>query len=110
MDRRAPWTLRGSGMPANGFALACTGFVAVNLPLSLFVPQSPAGCTLVVSPQAVVVLPLQNGTARLQFTIPADSALAGVQLLHQMLPVEVGQTGIQSVTATTAVVGTMGTF
>lgn len=106
----APWTLQGSGLPANGFALACTGLVAVNLPLALFVPQSPAGCTLVVAPQAVVVLPLQNGTARLQFTIPADPALAGVQLLHQMLPVEVGQTGIQSVTATAAVGGTMGTF
>ena len=106
----ASWALRGSGLPANGFALACTGFVAVNLPLSLFVPQSPPGCTLVVAPQAVVVLPLQNGAARLDITIPADPALAGVQLLHQMLPVEVGQTGIQSVTATTAVVGTMGTF
>lgn len=105
------WTASGTGLPANGFTLACTGFVNVALPLQLLSPQGQPGCLVQVAPQSVVVLLPQQGRTTLQSVIPNQPALVGTVFHHQLIPVEVDTAGrIVALTASNALSMQVGVF
>src|SRR5262249_2995481 len=56
---------------------------ATPLPLSLAGLGMP-GCSLLVSPDALVVVPVSSGTASLTIAIPGGTGLIGLTVFHQL--------------------------
>lgn len=103
----------GSGMPALGFALATTSLspLPAPLPLNALLPQAPAGCSLYVAPDFNVLLPLANGGATLQLSVPVASALVGLPFHQQLAAVELNAAGgIVAITSTNALRMTIGSY
>ena len=110
-----PWigsTFRSvaTGMPASALALGVFGFSTISIPMPSILPQGVPGCTLLVSPDLLEVHLPASGIVQTQLVIPNTVALAGVVLHQQMVPLELGVTGITALTGTNALTLTIGTF
>jgi len=111
-----PWrgaTFRGqaTGMPANGFALALTGFGALAVPLPSLLPQGGAGCFLLTTPDLIdVVLPV-GGTAATAIAIPDSASLIGQIFHQQVVPLEFDPSGtLVAITASNRLTALIGSF
>lgn len=103
----------GTGMPAQGFVLAATSLVSLPAPLALnaLLPQAPPGCSLYVTPDLNMLLPLAGGGATLQLQLPATPVLVGLPFHQQMAAVELnGVGGIVAITSTNALRMVIGSY
>ncbi len=99
-----------TGVPANAFALGVIGLGTTSLALSTFVP-SPAGCTLLVSPDLLDLHLPTAGSVQTRIAIPNTAALAGQVIREQVAPVELDALGnITAITSTNALTLTIGAF
>jgi hypothetical protein len=108
-----PWlgstfAILATGMPAIGLAVGVRGLALGSTPLSSIVPQSPAGCSLLVSQDLIDLYLLNNGTARIEYALPNALALAGLQLHQQVVALELSASGLVQATSTQAVTLTLG--
>ncbi|MCB9880128.1 MAG: hypothetical protein H6835_21245, partial [Planctomycetes bacterium] len=110
-----PWlgaTFRAS---TNGFAIGALGVAVVgltspNTPLSALHPSGLPGCALLASGEATTLVVPTAGRASVQFVIPRDTALVGVQFFHQMLQAEFVGGAMQSLSSSNALHLTVGVF
>lgn len=111
-----PWiggTFRAfaSGLPPTTFALSVFGLQSVSIPLASVLPLAAPGCTLIASPDAVVVGIATAGGFATELPIPNAPALAGLVLHHQVLGLEVDPTlTIVSLAASNSLILTVGVF
>lgn len=109
-----PWAggtlrARASGMPANGIALAVTGFAPLALPMAAVLPQGVAGCTLLASPDLLDALLPIAGVVDTQVALPNTPTLAGQVLHHQVVPLAFDLAGnLVAVTGTNGLALTIG--
>jgi hypothetical protein len=107
----ATFRAEASGMPANGFVAAVTGFSQLSLPLSLVLPPALPGCQGLVSPDAVEVLWPIAGRVQTQLAIPPNLALVGLALHQYVVAFEFGGAGqISAITSSNALTLTVGSF
>jgi hypothetical protein len=100
-----------TGMPANGVALAITGFGAAALPLSSILPQGGAGCFLLATPDAVGLALPAGGTVATALAIPAAAGLIGQVFHQQVVPLELDPLGaITALTSTNRLTALIGSF
>ncbi|HEX6811868.1 MAG TPA: hypothetical protein VF384_09630 [Planctomycetota bacterium] len=111
-----PWigstfSAAATGMPANGVALAITGFGATAIPLSAILPQGGAGCFLLATPDSVGVALPAGGTVATALAIPAAAGLIGQVFHQQVVPLELGPLGaITALTSTNRLTALIGSF
>jgi hypothetical protein len=74
--------------PQGALAVGLLGATDPALPLSTLHPAAGPGCSLLASLDVVLFLPQNNGTAAMDFAIPADVSLVGVALKQQALQFE----------------------
>jgi hypothetical protein len=75
-------------MSAAGIGIGVFGFTQPGIALSLLHPTGGAGCTLWVSQDLLTLLLPQGGTVTDELVIPANPALVGMTVLHQVLQLE----------------------
>lgn len=112
----APWAgstfrSRAAGLAPGSFAIEVLGLSALAQPLAAALPQAGSGCTLWVAPDVLRAYVVAGSELDLAVAIPDDPAWIGVALRQQVVPIEVDGTGaIQTVSATPALVLTVGRF
>lgn len=103
---RRPWLggtyqSRAVGMPSPAFALSTFGFGQIAVPLSQLLFEGQPGCLLLVTPDIVDAVVVENGAANWQTPIPLIPSVLGMSAYHQMVPVQLGGGGnILTVTST----------
>ena len=104
----ADYSARATGLSGNAIVFDLYGLQAVNLPLpSLFQIGQP-GCVLAVDPIEVRMVSAQ-ATMHSTFAIPAQPAVIGFGLRHQMLVFDVGpQNNLLAASTTNALEITVG--
>jgi hypothetical protein len=103
------WNLTGTGFPAAALGAAVIGFGTQNLPLAGLHPAAGAGCNLLVTTDAQLLLLPTAGQATMPIALPAVPAIAGLPLNVQMIGVELGaQNQITLITSTNAIGGLVG--
>ena len=99
-----------SGLPGSTIALALYGFQPAMQLLSAVLPMGAPGCFLSAQPDHVT-LALASGQSHQVLPIPRVPALAGVNLFHQVLSLELTAGGaFASLASTPAVVATLGSL
>jgi hypothetical protein len=79
--------------------------------LAAVLPQAVPGCVLRATPDLVELGLCSNGTFDHAFAVPNTVALAGAQLLQQLVPCELSaQLQIVAITATNGLQLTIGAF
>jgi len=74
-------------------------------------PPSPAGCSLLVSPDVVDALVTTTGTVDAQLTLPNNPALAGTVLHQQLVALQLDALGnIVQNTSSNRLTATVGSF
>lgn len=112
----APWAgstfrSRAAGLAPGSLAIEVLGLSALAQPLAAALPQAGSGCTLWVVPDVLRAYVVAGSELDLAVAIPDDPAWIGVALRQQVVPIEVDGTGaIQTVSATPALVLTVGRF
>lgn len=100
-----------TGIAANSLCIGITGFTAMSVPLAQLLAQGQPGCSLLVSPDFLTVLPIQAGNAHSSLMLANDVALLGMTFHQQTLPLEFNGTGawiaLRSSGALTATIGTL---
>jgi hypothetical protein len=104
-----PWiggTYRANatGMTASSLALSAFGTPANGVPL----PGGAPGCALFVAPLATEVVGTSGGVGEATLVVPAQPALIGVSIRHQLLGIELGAQGIVQLTSSNALDLTVG--
>lgn len=100
-----------TGMPTNGIALDAIGFATTSIPLATILPQGAAGCSLLVTVDALGALLPANGSVRTALAIPTSVGLLGGVLHEQVLPLEFDANGnVTAFTATNRLTLTIGSF
>ncbi len=111
-----PWlggtfTARASGLAANSLASIVLGLGTAAVPLATILPQGGAGCTLLVTPDVLLLGVPAGGSLPVSFLLPSNPTLVGSVLHLQVVPLEFGAGGaIANVTATNRLTLTTGVF
>lgn len=110
-----PWTgatfhAEATGMPAAGLALGVTGFSTIAVPLPSILPQGVAGCSALVAPDLLELLPITGPTLQTSLALPATPSLAGAVFHHQVVPFDWPVAGLLAITSTNALTLTIGAF
>jgi len=113
-----PWVdttfrTRAVGVPANAFVLVLTSpsYVAPGVPLSLLFSQGGPGCSVLVVPDILQVVPAIGGTAANELFLPNSPSLVGTWFYQQMLPFELDAQGAWiAITATNSIEVVPGAF
>ncbi len=102
---------QASGFAGSALAVLVVGFGQQATPLSALHPSGIAGCDLLATTDAVALVAPVNGSAGHGFAIPRDPALAGQQLVHQFLQLDLGPLGgLSSLSGSNALAITVGSF
>ena len=98
-----------TGMPANGIAIAVTGFAPLGVPMATVLPQGLPGCTLLASPDSLVAsLPI-GGVVTAHVALPNTPALGGQSFYHQVAALDFDLAGnLVAVTGTNGLMLTIG--
>jgi len=111
-----PWAgsvyrTRGTGLPTLAFVARVTGLGTTSLLLGSVLPPSPAGCSLLVTPDLVDAVLTTTGTVDAQLALPNAASLAGLVLHQQFVALQVDALGnlVQN-TSTNRLTATVGTF
>lgn len=99
-----------TGIPANALALGVFGAGAVSLPLAQVLPIAGAGCTLRAAPDLLLLLPVANGEASVQWVLPSAPALVGLAFTQQTVVLESAAGVATLVTSSNAVQLSVGSF
>jgi hypothetical protein len=99
-----------SGIPANALAIGVFGASAVTLPLQPVLPIAGVGCTLRASPDVLLLLPVVNGVASVQWTLPSSPTLVGVSFAQQTVVLESAAGVATLVTTSNAAQSSVGSF
>lgn len=110
-----PWlgaTFRAStsGFAPGAVGVGMVGLTSPNTPLTALHPSGLPGCALLASGEATTLAVPTAGRAGVQFVIPSDAALVGVQFFHQFLQAEIVGGALQSLSGSNALRLTVGTF
>jgi hypothetical protein len=97
-------------MPGNGLAVSVLAFTTVSIPLQSILPQGVPGCSLLVSPDVLVLHIPAGGSVSTQLAIPSSVVLAGQVFHQQIVAFELGAPGITALTSTNALSLTIGYF
>jgi hypothetical protein len=112
----APWVgsayvTRATGMPALGLAVSATGFAGISVPLASVLPQAVPGCTLLVTPDLLLLHLPQTGAVDVVLALPASPSLAGQSFFQQVVALELGLTGsFVAATSTGGLAATIGSY
>ncbi len=107
----ATFRAEASGMPANGFVVAVTGFNQVAVPLPWVLVEALPGCQGLVTPDAVELLLPVAGRVQTQLAIPANAGLVGLALHQYVVAFELGAVGqIAAITSSNALTLQIGSF
>lgn len=107
----ATFRAEGTGLPTLSLVSKVWGFSPTNLPLALVLPQAPAGCDLLVTPDYFEFALTTNGTIETAVVLPDSPALVGLPLYHQLNLFEVDPSlNLIEVTASNALLLTTGVF
>jgi hypothetical protein len=102
---------RSTGIPAGGLALAVSGFGNPATPIVQLTPLGVAGCDLLVTLDAWMLVVPVGGVAVAELAIPDSVVLAGVLFRHQHLVLELDPSAqLRGITSTNALQLTVGTF
>lgn len=105
----ATWNATASGLPTTGLAGSIFGLGTTSVPLQSLDPSGAPGCDLLVTPDAVAVLVLSGTAVTTSLALPAATALAGIELHHQVLVLELDPQGAPlALTATNGLELTLG--
>jgi hypothetical protein len=107
-----PWTTRAFEYAATGLAggsivLHGIGLNTQSIPLNALLPIALPGCTLDITLDVSVVLPVTGGVSTNSLFLPDVPALAGATLHFQVLEVGAGFSFVASTPRLTAVLGAM---
>ncbi|MCR9244000.1 MAG: hypothetical protein NXI31_03140 [bacterium] len=103
------WSLTGSGFPASSVGAMAIGLLTQSIAISSLHPAGGAGCNVLVSQDASLLVLPSGGQASASLTIPYTPAFAGLDLHTQMYGIELGGSGqITLITSTNAVTGSIG--
>jgi hypothetical protein len=111
-----PWlggtfTAEATGLAANSLASIVLGLGTAAVPLATILPQGGAGCTLLVTPDVLLLGVPAGGSLPVSFSLPSNPTLVGSVLNLQVVPLEFGVGGaITSVTATNRLTLSTGVF
>ncbi|MEO6598067.1 MAG: hypothetical protein ABIP94_25260 [Planctomycetota bacterium] len=111
-----PWIgtacrLRSDGLPSTAIIVAVSGLSPTSLPLSTVFSQAGSGCTLQATPDFVDFGITQTGAFDYALVLPSTTAIVGLSIYHQHVPLELNvQSQISSVTATDTLQLTIGSF
>jgi hypothetical protein len=113
-----PWvdaTFRatGTGLPTNALVFTVTSFASVPqgvAPLATIFAEGIPGCDVLVVPDILGASLTSTGVATSSFLLPSAPPIVGVTFFHQMIPFEIGGSGVVAITATNALQLTAGTF
>jgi trimeric autotransporter adhesin len=98
-----------SGLLGSALALDVLGFAPVNLLLLAVLPAALPGCTLLVQPDVLTLLPVAGDLARATLVIPNLPSLLGGQFFQQTLAIELAPAGsLQVVRASNRLASTIG--
>jgi hypothetical protein len=101
----------GSGLPSPAVVAVVSGFTAAAVPLSTLLPQSVAGCDLLVAPDLVDVSVVTAGTVATAIAIPNQPSLVGMGFRQQLVPFAVDAAGnVLAVTSSNALAMSVGAF
>ncbi|MEZ5963014.1 MAG: hypothetical protein R3F56_04120 [Planctomycetota bacterium] len=111
-----PWlgtTFRAdvTGLPINSLAVGVFGLTATSMPLRNLLPQALPGCLMLTSLELLQVLSVRIGATQSQLALPAQSALIGQVLHHQVVTFELdGGSSVTAVTSSNGLRLTIGTY
>jgi len=111
-----PWvggTFRSTctGIAPNGLGFGLFGFTSPGTALSAFHPAAGIGCSLLASPDAVLLLLPAAGSVVNVFGIPRDPAWVGIVLQNQVLEIELSPaSSITRVAGSNGITLTIGAF
>lgn len=111
-----PWlgathTALAAGVPTNSLALVGFGLQSIALPLGSLLAQGGAGCTLLVSPDLLMLQVPTNGVVMTSLAIPDVATLIGLMVGEQVLVAELDAAGaLTSVVSSNALALTIGVF
>jgi trimeric autotransporter adhesin len=111
-----PWlggtfTARATGLAVNSLASIVLGSGTLSLPLAAILPQAGPGCSLLVTPDVLLLGVPAGGSLPVSFLLPSNPTLVGSVLNLQVVPLEFGVGGgIASVTATNRLTLLTGVF
>lgn len=82
-----------TGFASTSLAIAIVGYSSQSIPLSSILPVGIAGCDLLASPDVIVLSVPVAGASSYQLAMPGSTALAGINLYHQFLQLELTGSG-----------------
>lgn len=107
----ATYRTRGTGLPSFAFVAVVNGFAGTAIPLGAVLAPSPAGCTLLVTPDVVDVTLSNAGTVDAQLALPNTPSIAGIVLHQQLVALEVDASlNFVQNTSTNGLMATVGAF
>jgi len=86
------YAARATGLPSSAFCVSAYGFTGLTLPLNLVLPLAAPACSLHNSADVIEIAWPVAGSLSPEFAIPPSAALAGVELHHQVVTVELSPT------------------
>ena len=111
-----PWlggtfTAEATGLAGNSLASIVLGLGTAAVPLATILPQAGTGCSLLVTPDVLLLGVPSGGSLPVSFLLPSNPTLVGSVLHLQVVPLELGAAGgISSVTASNRLTLTTGLF
>ena len=92
-DTALPWlggTCRAiaTGLPIDALAVAAFGFAQLAIPMPAVHPLGTPGCTLLVTDEILLHVPLLGGSVATALSIPDAAVLIGATFHHQVVVVE----------------------
>jgi hypothetical protein len=98
------------GVPTNALAIGVFGASTLSLLLQQVLPIAGFGCTLRTAPDVVLLLPVANGEASVQWTLPSTPSLVGVSFAQQTVVLESAAGVATLVTTSNAAQLSVGSF
>jgi len=100
---------QATGLPAPSIAIGVVGWTTTSVPLTSILPIGPAGCSLLVAPDLLLVTLPSAGAASLTVDVPPSLALVSQAFHQQAITLELDPTGlIVAVTSSNALTFTIG--
>jgi trimeric autotransporter adhesin len=99
-----------TGIGANSLAFSLLGFSVPGVPLSTLHPAGVAGCDLLASGEAVLLLMPGGGVATAAFPLASAPGYLGLQVRHQTIELEPSSGNVAAVRSSNGLLLTFGVF
>jgi hypothetical protein len=100
-----------TGLPPLAIVISAYGLGTIAAPLPSLLAQGTPGCTLWVTPDLLLAEIATGGTHATSITLPANGAMVGQTLHHQLLPLSFGaQSNLNGISGSNGLSLTIGAF